>query len=56
MIANRPSRFIPSAPVVADLLCVATAAFPTWAMFVSSAYLMLVCGAQALDIRRLWNW
>lgn len=55
MLANRSSRFAFSAPVVADLLCAATAAFPTWAMLLSSVYLMLICGLQSLGFRRIWN-
>lgn len=55
MIDNRPTRFMPSAPVIADLLSLTTVAFPTWALFASSLYLMLVCGVQSLGIRRIWN-
>ncbi len=55
MIANRPSRFLPSAPVITDILYATTTAFPTWAVFMSSMYLLLICGLQSLDIRRLWN-
>jgi hypothetical protein len=55
MIVNRPNRLMPSAPVVADLLSMTTVAFPTWALLVSSLYLMFVCGLHSLDIRRLWN-
>jgi hypothetical protein len=52
MIAKAPSRFTPSAPVIADLLCLTTAAFPSWAMLVSSIYLVMVCGFQSLNLRR----
>jgi len=52
MIMRMPSKLTPSAPVVADLLCVATNAFPSWAGLLSSVYLLLVCGLQSLNLRR----
>ena len=50
---RRSSGFMPSAPLVADLLSVATATVPSWAMLLSSVYLMLVCGFESLGFRRL---
>ena len=52
---RHPSRFMPSAPVVADLISMTTVAFPTWALLLSSLYLMFVCGLQSIGVRRLWN-
>jgi hypothetical protein len=50
---RRSSGFMPSAPLVADLLSVAIATVPSWAMLLSSVYLMLVCGFESLGFRRL---
>jgi len=50
---RRSSGFMPSAPLVADLLSLATATFPSWAMLLSSVYLVLVCGFEFLGFRRL---
>jgi hypothetical protein len=55
MSQNTSTRFLPSAAAVADLAYIATAAFPTWAVLVSSAYLMLISRFQFLAIRRMWN-
>lgn len=51
MTMRMPSKFKPSAPVVADLLCLTTNTFPSWGGLVSSVYLLLVCGLQSLNLR-----
>jgi len=50
---RRSSGFMPSAPLVADLLSLATATVPSWPMVLYSVYLMLVCGFESLGFRRL---
>jgi hypothetical protein len=56
MIGNRAIRFMPSAPVVADLLSMTTMAFPTWAVLVSSVYLIAVGGLHsAFKIAGIWK-
>jgi hypothetical protein len=55
MSATTKFRKLGSVVSISDVLYLAAAAFPTWALLASSMYLMLVARLHSLDIRRFWN-